>query len=472
MKPTIAIAGATGFIGRWFIHRFKDQYRFIGLTRREMLIEEPDPDVEWRQVEMYSLSSVTEALTGADYALYLVHSMNPSTRLQQGSFEDTDLLLADNFARAAEAQGLKQIVFVGGLLPQDREDFSRHLRSRYEVECTLGARRTPLTSLRAGIIVGPGGSSFRIMEKLVAKLPLMIAPKWTNSQTHPIALDDMLKMIQLVLGNEDYFGEAYDVGQREVTTYADMLRTVAELMGKKRWIIPVPVFSLNLSKLWVATIAESSSTLVSPLVESLRHELSLRPNQLMDQFPKTINFREAARQALEGKGGYPSLPPNRKTITEKNTVRSVQRLPNPLGKTAEWVARRYQTWLPSLFRYLLTAKHSGDHTVFQVAGFPLLKLQFVKDRSDDDRQLFFVVDGRLVKRKDYGWLEFRRVLDGKYVISAIHEFVPTLPWYVYVVSQALAHVWVMRRFGRYLTHLKGGEQKDTVAVGEVESSNR
>ena len=123
---TLVIAGATGFVGRWFIDRYRDDYHIIALSRSAM---QPDSDgttgrnpVEWRQVEMYSITSVTQAVTGADYALYLVHSMEPNTRLHQGSFEDMDLLLADNFARAAEKVGLRQIVFMGGILPHENLD--------------------------------------------------------------------------------------------------------------------------------------------------------------------------------------------------------------------------------------------------------------------------------------------------------------------------------------------------------------
>jgi uncharacterized protein YbjT (DUF2867 family) len=451
MKPTVAVAGATGFIGRWFIDQYKHKYRFIALTRRNMAPETEDPDVEWRKTEMYSLSSTEESLRGADYALYLVHSMQPSTRLNQGSFDDTDILLADNFVRAAEAQGVKQIIFLGGILPHEKEKFSRHLRSRYEVEQTLSSRQVAVTALRAGIIAGPGGSSFRMIEKLIHRLPVMIAPKWTTSRTQPIGLDDTLRIIDHCLGNAQYYHQAFDIGGPEETTYVDMMKTVAELMGKKRQIFVVPFFSAGLSKLWVATFTDSSTTLVSPLIESLRHDLTVTPNALLDQFPERATFREAARKALFEKDTFPALPPNQaESELEQNTVRSVQRLPNPLGRSATWVARRYQTWLPRFFRYLLKVDMDKDTALFRIGPFPLLKLQFVKDRSDHDRQLFFVVDGLLVKRKDYGWLEFRRVLDGKSIISAIHEFVPTLPWYMYVFSQARLHLWVMNSFGRYL----------------------
>ncbi|MTB53675.1 NAD(P)H-binding protein [Lewinella sp. W8] len=453
MRPTIVIAGATGFIGRWFIERYHTKYRIIALSRDEM---EPDPDydkAEWRQVELYSLSSTEAALRGADLAIYLVHSMHPSTRLHQGAFEDTDLLLADNFARAARANGLRQIIFMGGILPGEEDDYelSRHLRSRREVEITLASAGVPVTALRAGIIVGKGGSSFRMIRKLVERLPVMICPAWCTSETQPVALEDALKMIDYCLDRPEAFDQAYDIGGPGQTTYMDMLKTVAELMDKRRIIRPVGMFSPGLSKMWVSFFTDSSRALVSPLVESLRHTLVASDNELLRAFPDRIGFRKAAHRALYGKEDFPEVPRRKKSAhREKNTVRSVQRLPNPAGHTATYVARIYQRWLPILFRTLIRVKTEGDLSTFFLWGIPLLRLQFIPSRSDDDRQLFYIIGGRLVRRKDYGWMGFRRVLNGEYIISSIHEFVPALPWFLYVLTQANAHRWVMYRFGRYL----------------------
>ena len=132
-KLTVALAGAGGYIGSWFIEQYKDTYHLIGLSRGKA-VSNPYPQVEWRQVELYSITSTAEALRGVDVAIYLVHSMSASTRLNQGSFEDTDLILADNFSRAAEIAGIKQIIYLGGLIPDEPEEhLSRHLKSRLEV---------------------------------------------------------------------------------------------------------------------------------------------------------------------------------------------------------------------------------------------------------------------------------------------------------------------------------------------------
>jgi len=124
------------------------------------------------------LLEIENVLKGIDVAFYLVHSMLPSANLDQGNFADYDLLLADNFARAANLNHIKQVIYLGGLLPSNLENLSKHLESRFEVEQVFRAKNFALTAFRAGLIIGPEGSSFKIMYKLVKRLPVMICPQW------------------------------------------------------------------------------------------------------------------------------------------------------------------------------------------------------------------------------------------------------------------------------------------------------
>jgi len=456
-KLTIAIAGAGGYIGRWFIHRYKDKYNLIGLSRNQVK-SNPDPQVEWRQVELYSISSTIDALKGVDVAIYLVHSMNASTRLNQGSFEDTDLLLADNFSRAASINQVKQIIYLGGLLPDEPEEkLSRHLKSRLEVEKTLGSRKSKLTALRASIIVGPGGSSFDMIKNLVNRLPVLMCPKWTESLTQPISLKDTLEIIDACIANPNVYRKAIEIGSPEVMSYRKMLERTAEVMGKKRVVFSVPVFSLGLSKFWVGLFGDSPPQLVSPLVESLKHTLTVSPElSFKEKEIHYLSYEESVNEALYSQERA-NLPKFHKKKGVKNTVRSIQRMKNVHGNSATWVANRYNIWLPSFFKFLINGKSNGNGAIsFHLVNMekPMLELTMIPDRSDEDRQLFYITGGWLVKRFDYGWLEFRGVLDNRYMISAIHEFVPRLPWFIYLNTQARMHLWVMNRFNAYLKKRK------------------
>ena len=449
-KKKLAIAGASGFIGRWFIETYKNHYDIIALSRKK--IENNNNDVEWRTVDLFSISSSSEALKGVDYALYLVHSMQPSTRLNQGSFEDTDLLLADNFSIAAEECKLKQIVYVGGILPKDDKNISMHLRSRYEVEQVLGSRQTPLTAIRAGIIIGPGGSSFNIVQKLVKNLPIMACPSWTKSNNQPVDLITSMAAINEVMGNKNFFHKHIEIGGKEVVTYMKVLQLTAKYMNKKRWIFSIPFFSLGMSKLWVGLFSGSSSNFVSPLIESLRHDMTLKDDSFMQQLP-TFPLSETIIKALDVKIQIPETPIGTIIQKDKNTVRSVQRIANPSKKSSKWVAESYPIWLSKMFGKIIDAEEKGKLIKFKLLGICLLQLEFVENRSDINRQLFYITGGFLTKRTNRGWLEFRSILNGSYIITAIHEFVPRLPWFIYRFTQAKGHLYVMKKFEKHLSKL-------------------
>ena len=450
-KKKLAIAGATGFIGRWFIETYKDKYDIVALSRKK--VNPSKSDIEWRMVDLFSISSSNKALEGVDYALYLVHSMQPSTRLNQSNFEDTDLLLADNFSRAAQNCNLKHIVYVGGILPKDNLNISKHLKSRFEVEQVLGSRSTPLTTVRAGIIIGPGGSSFKIVKKLVETLPVMACPKWTKSKNQPVDLRFALKAIDQIMGNDKFFNMPIEIGGSEVITYMDLLKLTAKEMNKKRWIFSVRFFSLGMSKLWVGMFSGSNKNFVSPLIESLRHDMTLTSEIILKDLPN-YTVKETIKRALDKNIKIPTAPTGVGQTKDKNTVRSVQRISNPSKKTALWVAQSYPIWLNKIFNRIIAAEENKELLEFKLFGICLLQLEYIKNRSDKNRQLFYITGGYLTKRTNRGWLEFRSILEGNYIITAIHEFVPRLPWLVYKFTQAKAHLLVMKKFEKYLTTLK------------------
>ena len=451
IKKTLAVAGATGFIGRWFIETYKHQYNIIALSRKK--ISTQNDIVEWRMVDLFSISSSVNALQGVDYALYLVHSMQPSTRLNQGNFEDTDLLLADNFSRAAETCKLKHIVYVGGILPKDDLNISKHLKSRFEVEQVLASRSTPLTAVRAGIIIGPGGSSFRIVKRLVQNLPIMACPKWTKSKNQPVDLRIALKSIEQIFGVEKYFNLPIEIGGSEIVTYMDILKITAKEMKRKRWIFSIPFFSLGMSKLWVGLFSGSNKNFVSPLIESLRHDMTLKTSISLKNLP-SFTLKETIKRASDSTINIPMAPKGVAQTKDKNTVRSVQRIANPAKKTAEWVAQSYPIWLSKIFNKVIEAEEQNNLLKFKLLGLTLLQLEYIKNRSDKNRQLFYITGGYLTKRTNRGWLEFRSILDDNYIITAIHEFVPRLPWVIYKFTQAKAHLLVMKKFEKHLNTMK------------------
>jgi uncharacterized protein YbjT (DUF2867 family) len=445
----IAIAGAAGFVGSNLIPQLSKKYSIRALGRSAR--KSDNPQLEWKQTELFSTSSTVEALKDIDVAIYLVHSMMPSSRLFQGDFHDTDLLLADNFSRACKKNNVKQIIYLGGLVPEGY--ISPHLQSRQEVEDVLKDSGIPVTVLRAGMIVGPGGSSFEILRSLVKKLPWMILPKWTQSATQAIFIDDVLSVIAESIENESLKGKTLNVVNGESLTYEAILRQAAQVFGLKRRMLPVPIASTGFSKLWVSIFGRSSYELVSPLIDSLLCDLpQLHPPQEIAGVIRYSKFTMMIEETMKRDSTVKIAKPVRKTQTE-DSVRSIQRLPS-VPKDCHWIATEYMRWLPHFFPAFLTIHSDYDnHRIefrFTFLQKPLLVLEFIKESFEMDREKFHIVGGLLTRTTNTGWLEFRQVEHKKYLLASIHEFVPRLPWYIYIFTQAPLHKFVMKAFGRHL----------------------
>ena len=464
--PTIVVAGAAGFIGRPLAQALAARGRVIALSRAA---RPPADGIEWRRADLLSHRDAHAALAGADYALYLVHSMSPSDRLVQGGFEDLDLQAADNFARAAAAHGVRQIVYLGGLLPSDTPPaaLSRHLRSRAEVERALADYGTPLTVLRAGIVLGRGGSSTEILRRMVRRLPLMICPRWTATPTQPIALADAVALAAWVLGRAESFGQIYDIGGPDVLSYRQLMCATAATLGRSALTIPVPLLTPRLSRLWVTLVTGAPRALVEPLIESLAHAMLTHDRRLQAAagipgagVPAALAAALGAAAGGERPRAFQTAP----TAAARPLVRSVQRLP-AAPRDMRVLADTYRRWLGARFAPLLHTP--GDVTGgwsarLGAAHGPEL-LRFVPDAAHcgPDRVVFSLAGGALVDPRDTGRFEFRRVLGGEAALCSVHGFAPRLPWPLYVVTQAPLHLLVMRAFAR---HLRRRAARDAAAL--------
>lgn len=452
----VVIAGATGFVGRELSRAICGQHHVIGLTRSANFPTEPSVH-EWRRADLFSMKDARAALQGADYAFYLVHSMMPSARLTQGEFQDFDLIAADHFARAASEQGVKQIIYLGGLIPQVKE-ISKHLESRLEVENTLGTYGVPLTTLRAGLVVGAKGSSFQLLEKLIQRLPVLVCPAWTQTKTQPIALTDIIQLLKFCLGNPQVFAQSFDVGSPDVLSYREMMEKTAQKLGLKRHFIRVPFFSPGLSRAWVTTVTGAPKELVFPLIESLAHPMVARDHALEKMAGiQTQGIDQALTEAVQGNPGTRAPRAFRgRTKNPDHDVRSVQRLPLSGGNTAEWTAKEYLQWLPKFMPWIIRVDLKPDgiaEFVLRGTQLRLLILQLSSEMSTSDRQIFYVRGGVLAKQSHRGRVEFMEALQGTCVLSALHEFRPRLPWLIYYHTQAKVHLYVMKSFARYLSRL-------------------
>ncbi|WP_139980026.1 NAD(P)H-binding protein [Nocardioides litoris] len=287
----VLVTGATGFVGKRLCPVLVERgVEVRAMTRKPDTYDGPGEPVRG---DVHDADSLAAALEGCDVAVYLVHS------LDDRDFERKDAEAATTFGTVAAAAGVQQIVYLGGL-GDDGEDLSAHLRSRREVEHKLAEGGVPVTVLRAAIVVGAGGISWEITRQLVKNLPAMVVPKWVSTRTQPVAVDDVIRYLDGVIGHEGAIGKTLEIGGPEQLTYLDMMQQAAqEMLGRKVPIVTVPLLSPGLSSHWISFVTDVEVTTAKNLIDSMSTEVVVRDHTILDLVPgETIPYREAVRRAL------------------------------------------------------------------------------------------------------------------------------------------------------------------------------
>jgi uncharacterized protein YbjT (DUF2867 family) len=311
----ILVTGASGFIGSRVVTRLlrsnlsslspKENYEIVCLTRDKKslrgLYDGHEQSLRIVEADVNYYPQLVKALKGVTTAFYLIHSMEGSSK-EWKKFAQRDRSAAKNFANAATVCGVERIIYLGGLTHGENGDnlneLSEHMRSRKEVGDILRTSKARVTFFHAAVILGQGGGSFQMLEYLVKRLPLMVCPKWVLTKSQPISVDDVVEYLVRSINVEETRGRDFDIGGTEVLTYLDMMKLYAKMLDKSIRIIIIPFLTPRLSSYWVDLITPVRASLARPLIDSLKHEATVKDDKIKKLIPiKLKTFEEAVRAA-------------------------------------------------------------------------------------------------------------------------------------------------------------------------------
>lgn len=295
----ILVTGATGYIGKRLIPALIREEHDVCAMVRDKARFHLTPDKYLKKVKLYEadlliLEEADELPKDLDVAYYLIHSMTHSSE----TFMELEARSARNFLKMLEGTKVKQIYYLSGI--SNEEVLSTHLKSRLQVEEIFKAGPIPVTTLRAGIIVGSGSASFEIIRDLVEKLPIMIAPKWLRTRCQPLAIRDVMRFLVGILKLKDCGNKTFDIGGPEVLSYKEMLLRYAEVRNLKRRIYTSALMSPRFSSYWLAFITSTNWALARNLVDSLKVDVICQPNDLAERLGiKVISYKRAITLAFQ-----------------------------------------------------------------------------------------------------------------------------------------------------------------------------
>jgi len=303
----ILVLGATGYVGSRVVpallaagHRVVAASSSAPAPKRYTWGDQ----VDWVHCDVTDEEAVRLALTDVDGICYLVHS------LDSRGFEDRDRRGAEVVRDAVAASGVRRIVYLSGLVPGvPAEDLSRHISSRLEVEGVLEEAETAertLLSLRAGVVLGAGSTSFEVIRQLSTLLLVHPVPGWLEHDVQPIAISDVLRAMVEAFADDRLTG-ALDIGGPDVMPYSRLLAECSRASGLLRVRIPSLPVPAPLVGLGTAALSAAPFWTVTALMASLRHAMVCRTGHTwvpQDELP-LLGVRNAMHLALGPLGSTP-----------------------------------------------------------------------------------------------------------------------------------------------------------------------
>ncbi len=283
----VLVTGVTGYIGSRLVPILlekgnrvrvlvRDKARISGRSWRSQ-VEVADGDILSSEV-------LNQAMQGVSTAYYLVHNMISGRDYYQRELES-----ARNFAKYSGENNVGHIIYLGGLA-DPADDIGRHLRSRINTGEILRQGSVPVTEFRASLVIGSGSISFELIRYLTEQFPILFGPLWIHNHTQPIAVQNVLDYLISALDIPICRGKIYEIGGRDVLSYAEVMSVYACLRGLKRWIVALPGISVNFMGYMAGKLTPVPAEIAGPLLGGMRSDSVVRDNSAQLDFPNIHSF--------------------------------------------------------------------------------------------------------------------------------------------------------------------------------------
>ncbi|APA67014.1 UDP-glucose 4-epimerase family protein [Janthinobacterium sp. 1_2014MBL_MicDiv] len=280
----ILITGANGFVGAALCAELARRQLPFSAAARTKLTPSTFP--------IGDLSATTkwaEALESCSVVIHLaarVHVMQESATDALAAYREINVAATMNLARQAAQQGVKRFVFVSsvkvngestGAKPFTASDTAApqdpYGQSKHEAECALRefSRQSGMevVIVRPPLVYGPGvrANFHRLMRLAKTGLPLPLGA--VHNRRSMVALDNLVDLLILCSSHPRAAGETFLVSDDCDVSIGQLLKMLSTAMGKRSWLLPVPVSCLT----FAATLLGQSMQ-ARRLLESLQVDIS------------------------------------------------------------------------------------------------------------------------------------------------------------------------------------------------------
>lgn len=235
---TIAVTGATGFVGQALLDRaLEADVTVKALARRA---QPPFAGVEWVSGDLDTNAALRQLVRGAEAVIHVAGVVNDAAQ-----FESGNVLGTLNVIEAAKAEGVQRFIHVSSLSARE-PDLSAYGASKARAEKLVMASGLDWTIVRPPGIYGPRDVDYFEMFRL-ARWGLMPVPPKEGSASI-IHVDDLARLLlALVPGGEGVSSQTFepDDGREQGWSHYEFARAIGWAMGRRPWVVHLSRASLE-----------------------------------------------------------------------------------------------------------------------------------------------------------------------------------------------------------------------------------
>jgi NADH dehydrogenase len=237
----IIVFGGTGFIGRHLIRRLAARgARVLVPSRNPARGNHLQPmgrvgQIVVERLDLGSDGALARALAGASGVVNLIGILHES---RQQRFETVQGTLPGRIAAAAAAAGIERMVQLSAI-GADAESPSAYARSKAQGEQHAREALPSAVVLRPSIVVGPEDSFFNRFAEMARWLPALPLIGGGETRFQPVYVGDVAEAIVAGLQRRDAAGQLYELGGPQVYSFAELMRYMLAVVGRRRLLLPV-----------------------------------------------------------------------------------------------------------------------------------------------------------------------------------------------------------------------------------------
>jgi uncharacterized protein YbjT (DUF2867 family) len=247
----VTVFGGSGFLGRHIVRALaKDGWRVRAAVRKPNSAHFLKPTGRVGQIQLLRCNiteadHVEAALAGVDAAINLVGTFAQfGAQSQQRIHVDA----AETIARTAKASGVTRLVHFSAA-GVGEEAPARYFRTKWEGEMRVRGEFPGATIVRPSIVFGPEDSLFNRFAWLARMSPAFAPfPLFGGGTTKfaPVYVGDVAMAVAEILDDAELAGRTYELGGPEVMTLKDIIELTLRVTGRKRFLLPVPLFGARI----------------------------------------------------------------------------------------------------------------------------------------------------------------------------------------------------------------------------------